>query len=88
MILIGGALLLTPGLLTDTIGFSMLIPWTRVFYRRAFVRWIQEKIRRGEATVTMQANYTFGPRPAGAVSDQPGGPDHVIDVTPRTEESS
>jgi len=29
MILVGGVLLLTPGFLTDAIGFSLLIPWTR-----------------------------------------------------------
>ena len=29
MILVGGILLLTPGFITDTFGFSLLIPWTR-----------------------------------------------------------
>jgi UPF0716 protein FxsA len=29
LILIGGAMLLTPGLLTDATGFCMIIPWTR-----------------------------------------------------------
>ena len=37
-ILIGGALLLTPGLLTDVVGFSLLLPLSR--------RWIQRLIRR------------------------------------------
>jgi UPF0716 protein FxsA len=29
MILVGGVLLITPGFLTDTLGFLLLIPWTR-----------------------------------------------------------
>lgn len=34
MILFAGALLLTPGILTDAFGFSLLIPPCRVVYRR------------------------------------------------------
>ena len=37
-ILLGGALLLTPGLLTDVVGFSLLLPPSR--------RWIQERMQR------------------------------------------
>ena len=37
-ILVGGALLLTPGLLTDVVGFSLLLPPPR--------RWIQGMIRK------------------------------------------
>lgn len=29
MILIGGVLLITPGVLTDVVGFSFIVPWTR-----------------------------------------------------------
>ena len=36
-ILLGGALLLTPGLLTDVVGFSLLVPPSR--------RWIQKRIQ-------------------------------------------
>lgn len=37
-ILVGGALLLTPGVLTDLVGFALLLPPTR--------RWIQRRMRR------------------------------------------
>ena len=37
-VMVGGALLLTPGLLTDALGFSLLLPPSR--------RWIQERMRR------------------------------------------
>ena len=33
MILIAGVLLMTPGVLTDAFGFSLLIPWCRRWYR-------------------------------------------------------
>ena len=29
MVLVGGVLLLTPGLITDVIGFTLVLPWTR-----------------------------------------------------------
>lgn len=38
MILVAGALLLTPGFLTDAIGFSLLVPAIRETVRRAFAR--------------------------------------------------
>jgi UPF0716 protein FxsA len=40
-ILVGGALLLTPGLLTDILGFALLLPPTR--------RWIQGRVRNAVA---------------------------------------
>lgn len=36
-VLIGGAFLLTPGVITDVLGFSLLLPYTR--------RWIQRRVR-------------------------------------------
>ncbi|MEE3372773.1 MAG: FxsA family protein [Planctomycetota bacterium] len=33
MILVAGVLLITPGVLTDAFGFSLLIPWCRRWYR-------------------------------------------------------
>jgi UPF0716 protein FxsA len=55
-ILVGGAFLLTPGILTDLAGFALLLPPSR--------RWLQKRIRRGlqrrieEGTVRV---VTFGP---------------------------
>ena len=42
MILCGGILLLTPGLITDAIGFLMLIPYTRVLIRL----WLKQKMKK------------------------------------------
>ena len=48
LILIGGLLLLTPGLVTDMVGFAMLIPQTRKVVANWVRRLIQRKIRRNE----------------------------------------
>lgn len=48
MILIGGILLLTPGVLTDAIGFLFLIPWTRVLMKRLLMKWMMNKIQKGQ----------------------------------------
>ncbi len=41
MIFVAGALLLTPGILTDLFGFSLLVPACRQFYRRRAKQWFQ-----------------------------------------------
>ncbi len=41
MIFLAGALLLTPGILTDAFGFSLLIPWCRTWYRKRMRRYIE-----------------------------------------------
>jgi UPF0716 protein FxsA len=40
-ILMGGAMLLTPGLITDTLGFALVIPVTRIALRE----WLKIKLR-------------------------------------------
>jgi len=45
LILVAGALLLTPGLLTDAVGVSLLIPPARKWYRRAMTRWFRGRFR-------------------------------------------
>jgi len=42
LILVGGLLLLTPGIITDIIGFALLVPQTR----RIIGRWLRSLIRR------------------------------------------
>ncbi|MAW39459.1 MAG: membrane protein FxsA [Kiritimatiellaceae bacterium] len=42
MILISGAFLITPGLLTDTLGFALLIPTVRTLIRKAILKRIEK----------------------------------------------
>ena len=44
LILVGGALLLTPGFLTDLLGFSLIIPFTRIIFRKFLKKKFKEKI--------------------------------------------
>lgn len=67
-VLVGGALLLTPGVLTDLVGFALLLPRSR--------RWIQSRLRRSlergirDGTVRVVTFSGFG---AGGHTG--GGPD-------------
>ena len=44
LILIGGALLITPGILTDTAGFILVIPWTRRLIRERLKKYFMRRI--------------------------------------------
>lgn len=48
MILVAAALLVTPGLITDTVGFLLLIPFTRKPIRQVVKGWIRRKMEEGE----------------------------------------
>jgi UPF0716 protein FxsA len=41
MIFVAGALLVTPGILTDLFGMTLLIPVFRAYYRRRLISWFQ-----------------------------------------------
>jgi len=53
MILISGALLVTPGLITDVTGFLLLIPFVREKIRFWLKKKLEEKVRSGY----VQVNY-------------------------------
>ncbi|MBS4535671.1 FxsA family protein [Clostridium sp. D2Q-14] len=47
-VLIGGALLLTPGIITDIVGFSLVIPMTRIMFKRYIKGKFEGMIREGQ----------------------------------------
>lgn len=47
---IGGVLLITPGFLTDIVGFLLVFPWTRPMFKVALLALIQRQIGRGGFT--------------------------------------
>jgi UPF0716 protein FxsA len=53
LILIGGVVLLTPGLLTDIFGFAMLVPVTRNAFKKALRARFERAVQRGEASITV-----------------------------------
>jgi UPF0716 protein FxsA len=46
-VLAGGIMLIAPGFLSDIIGITLLLPFTRPVYRIFLYRWIERKIRSG-----------------------------------------
>ncbi len=48
MILVGGIVLLTPGFITDALGFILLIPWTRSIIKKWSIRKFENMIRQGQ----------------------------------------
>ncbi|MCH8962736.1 MAG: FxsA family protein [Bacteroidetes bacterium] len=51
IILVAGALLITPGVLTDVLGFLGLIPFTRVVIRKIVMKRIKRAVQRGNISV-------------------------------------
>jgi UPF0716 protein FxsA len=79
-VLVGGAFLLTPGILTDVAGFSLLVPFTRRAIQRRVRRSLEASIREGRIEVVQMGAGGFGmwgEAGAGhgeAASTRPGDP--------------
>jgi UPF0716 protein FxsA len=68
LILVGGTLLLTPGFLSDLVGFFFVLPFTRPVARRGLTRFLTRKFLSGPG-----APGYIGRRP-GATASGPKGP--------------
>lgn len=51
LVLVGGVLLITPGVITDLLGFILLIPFTRAGVKKVLKKWLKRKFRSGEIQV-------------------------------------
>ena len=71
LVLVAGALMLTPGFITDAIGLVLLIPPTRAVVRRILIRRFQGRIQ----TMTFEP-----PGQAGPAGQSRPDPDDIIDV--------
>lgn len=65
LILVAGAVLFTPGLITDTIGFLLLIPPTRAAVRRALVDAFRRRVQPGRPVV-LDAEWSTDTEPDGS----------------------
>lgn len=43
-IFLGGALLMTPGIVTDIVGFALLLPPSRAAGKRLLLRWLEKRV--------------------------------------------
>jgi UPF0716 protein FxsA len=50
-ILVGGTLLLTPGFVTDLVGFLLLIPTTRKYFKIWLMKFFKNRMDRGTITI-------------------------------------
>ncbi len=73
IILVAGALLITPGVLTDVIGFMGLIPPTRALIRKLIMKRVKKKMEDG--SLNMQFGFFGGfPSGNGGFDGPAGGP--------------
>lgn len=81
LIFVAGALLLTPGILTDLLGISLLIPVCRSYYRRRLVAWFKSRFTIQTAGTTAGFGAWAQSRGRSEVIDS-----HVIEQKPEAEQ--
>lgn len=69
LLLLGGAMLLTPGFLTDALGFSLIFPPTRDGLKALLRAWLEHKLEAGELRVRVASR-----EPRGSDTRRPPGP--------------
>ena len=62
MVLLGGVLLITPGVMTDAVGFALIFPWTR----RALAGSVKQAL---SARVSVHGVHVGAPRPGPAARE-------------------
>lgn len=60
MVLVGGVLLMTPGVLTDVTGFALILPFTRRPVAPIIKRWALKRLLGGSGSVTF-GTASWGP---------------------------
>lgn len=85
LVIFGGALLLTPGFVTDVLGLLLLIPPTRAVVRRLLIGGVAKRMA-GPAAIPGAMAYRYtrdrrGAAPAGAGDGRRDPGDDVVDGT-------
>lgn len=65
MILVGGVVLLTPGFVTDSLGFMLLIPFTRNLIKKLVQKKMEDMLRKGQVVQFRSG----GPRKSNGYND-------------------
>jgi len=79
LITIGGALLLTPGFITDAVGLLLLIPPTRALARRLLQAWVARRFVVVGMGGSPPPSSSSGPRPASRRYDFEGTAEEIDD---------
>lgn len=90
IILVAGALLITPGVLTDVIGFLGLLPPSRTLIRKALMKRLKSKMEDGSMQVQFGAFGGAASPPPGPSTSDPfeGGANESTDTTGEQQPSS
>ncbi len=80
-VLAGGALLLAPGILTDLIGFSLLVPGTRRAIQKRIMARLERRLQEGAVHLRMAGGEIWtrspDPRSADPISPDPTSSDPI-----------
>jgi UPF0716 protein FxsA len=79
-VLIGGAFLLTPGVLTDVVGFSLLLPFTRRWMQRRVQAGLEKKVLEGSLNMVVMGPHGWQPTGGPPAADPPLDPSMGIEV--------
>ncbi len=82
LIFLGGVLLVTPGIITDAAGLSMVLPPTRRLISAAVHRWFRREVERGRIQM-VTTEFGTRARPPGPVIDVEGEVIEVTELPPR-----
>ena len=72
LVLVGSAMLLTPGLITDTLGFLLIVPFTRPLMR---------KIVKNKILTNFVVSHNFDNRQGSYQEESSVDEDEIIDIT-------
>lgn len=89
LVLVAGALLLTPGLLTDGFGFFLLAPPGRALVRRLVRKWLRKKMQDGTMRVDFHAPHDRPPPgypPVEGEDEDPVEVDAEVEVKDESED--
>jgi len=81
LVLVGGVLLITPGVVTDLTGFLLIMPWSRRWLAPRVGRWVVKRFLGAEGG--LGATFTMGGSMGGGMGGSMGG---TAPAEPRTRE--
>ena len=87
LIFIGGVMLITPGILTDIAGLSMVMPPSRRLIAGFVRRWVERQIATGRVQVYAPGYNAGGPQRPGVI-DIEGEVVEVVEVVEKSDSSS
>lgn len=68
-VMLGGTLLVTPGVLTDLVGLALLLPPSRRFFKSRVMEGVKKRIALGTIQVTTHGFHAWGSSGGGARSE-------------------